>query len=123
MDWPAQELLCRRLGISYSRTKGNGTDFALCKALLSCLRHKPWHCCRILSVLNVYFDCKLYIHALRKEAGKVRNSRNQEIVNHILRQAGASLIREPQDHWPELIGLFTQKLVHVGYYEEICEDR
>jgi len=121
-DWAAHELLCRRIGIPYSRTREKGMASTLRAALLSHVIRKPQYLIRLLSFLNVYWDCKLQSHILQKEAGKIRNKHNRMIVEHILRQAGHCMVSEPQGAWPEIIGLFSQKLAHVGYYDDARAD-
>ena len=119
-DWPAQERLCRDLGIAHSRIKGNGTAFQLRKAIFSYLAKKPLSLLHMLSVLDDYWDCKIQLHYLAKEAEMYDNERNRSLIEHILWQAGQNLIRESPLDWPELIGLFCQKLAHLRYYDEFA---
>ena len=120
-NWPAQERLCRSLGVSYSRIKGNGTVFTLKKAIMTYLAKKPlgWHL--LFSVLDEYWECIIQLRILEKEAVKVNNDRNRYMIEQILRQAGQNLIHESPADWPELVGLYCQKLVHLRYYEEFAD--
>ena len=122
-EWPAQERLCRDLGVSHSRIKGNGADFHLLKIVLSFLTRKPLSWYRLFSALGEYWDCKILIRYLEKEAAMVRTAKNKDLVESILRAAGKNLVVESREDWPELIGLFGQKLAHLRYYDEFYKDK
>jgi len=119
-DWPARELLCRDLGVPHSRIKGRTTAFQLKKVVLSYLARRPFGLLRLLSVLDDYWDCKVQINYITKEALSYDNDRNRGMIEHIMEQACQSLLREPPAHWPELMGLYCQKLAHLRYYDEFA---
>ena len=119
-DWPAQERLCRDLGVAHSSIEGNGRAFQLGRVALSFLAMKPWGLFRLFYVLDDYWDFKLQLRILEKEAQRYDSSRNRGMIDHIILQAGQNLIREPSKHWPELIGLYCQKLAHLRYYDEFA---
>ena len=116
-EWPAQERLCNDLGISFCRARGEGAPFTALGAAFAFLARKPWQWLKLFSVLSEYWECKYYLLLLRGEADIVRTEENDRLVRHILRQAGQNLIREPSVHWSELCGLYSQKLVHLAYYD------
>ena len=118
-NWPAQERLCRSLGISYSRANTESSAFHLRKAVFSYLIKKPLRLYRLLLLINEYWNCKLYLHVLKTDGDKVRTAQNKEIVDQILDQAGQNLVRESPDDWSEIVGLHSQKLAHLKYYEEL----
>lgn len=120
-DWPAQERLCRDLGVSHSRIGGNGEAFRLKKVLLAYLAKKPLGIFRLLSILDDYWDCRIQLHILVDEAKKFDSERNRAMIEEIIWQAGQNLIRESPGDWPELVGLFCQKLAHLRYYDEFAD--
>jgi len=118
-DWAAQEYLCRRLGVSFSHTNENEKDFGTVKVMVSFLLRKPWLCYRLIPAINEYWECKYYIAVLQKDAVNIRTDINDGIVNYMLNQAWQDLIRESPVDWPELMGLVSQKLMHLRYHDEI----
>ena len=120
-DSIAQERLCRRLGLPFSYIESRGGAFRMSQALLSFFLRKPWLGYRIFPALNEYWECKYYTGVLESEAEKVRTSKNDTLVNTILNCARQDLIREPLQSWPELIGLISQKLIHLRYHEDIAK--
>ena len=122
-DWPAQQLFCRRLGITLCLEWERGEAFTLIKAARRYLIRQPWYWYRLIPALREYGDCKYHLAYLRREAGKVRTVRNRVLVEHILQQAAMNLVRESPENWPELGGLFSQKLAHLGYYDELSAER
>jgi len=119
-DWPAQERLCRDLGVSHQQIKRNSTAFQLRKVIFSYLAKRPFGLFRLLSALDDYWDCKIQLRILTHEAEKYESERNHAMIEQIVRQAGQNLIRESPADWPELIGLFCQKLAHLRYYDEFA---
>ena len=56
---------------------------------------------------------------LEREGDKIRTDKNRDMVAHFIRQAGLNLVQESPCDWSEIIGLQSQKLAHLRYYEDL----
>ena len=122
-DWPARERLCHDLDIPYRRANGADASFGAIRASLSFLAKKPWGLPRLFSALSDYWDCKIYLRILEREGEKVRTGKNRDLVAHFIYQAGLNMVREPSCDWSEIVGLQSQKLAHLQYYEDFIGSR
>ena len=114
-DWLARDFLCRCLGM------GASEDSALKSSLAFVAKH-PFRLRHLLSSLVEFWDFKAYLAYLRRQGEKVADAKNRELVDQIVWQAGRNLCEESADDWPEIVGLFAQKLAHLRYYEEFLDE-
>ena len=118
-NWAAQERFCRRLGIPFSYAEEEGVDFHKNAAIFGLLIRKPWLVFRVFTVLNEYWTCRYYVDMIAREAKLLQTRENESLVESILHQVGLNLIFESPKDWSELMGLLSQKLVHLRYHLEI----
>ena len=70
-----------------------------------------------------YFDFRTHVLFLYHHAEGVRNDKNSELADDIIKSACASMKGEAKGDWPEISGLAAQKLAHLGYHDELRKKR
>ena len=73
----------------------------------------------MLQAIEEYYACLCYIRYLNQSAERVADAGNEDFVLRILEQGRVSLAHSQKEEWPELAGLWNQKLLHLRYYEEL----
>lgn len=118
--WPAQWRFCLALGLRPNFDGPPSEAFSFKKAIRSYLSARPiYQWGKVLQAIEEYYACLCYIRYLNQSAERVADAGNEDFVLRILEQGRVSLAHSQKEEWPELAGLWNQKLLHLRYYEEL----
>ena len=124
--WPAQWRFCLLLGCrpGFGQGEGGATEaFSFQKVIRSYASSRPFYQWgRILQAFEEYYACLCYIRFLEESARKVVNEENEALARRIVEQGRKAFARSEKRDWPELAGLWSQKLLHLRYYNELFRE-
>ncbi len=118
--WPAQWRFCLALGYRPGFGGTPSEAFSFKKAVGGFLAEQPvyrWN--KLFQALEEYYACLFHIRYLMQSAEKVAHEDNEAFIRQILEQSRVSLAKSAKEDWPELTGLWNQKLLHLRYYEDL----